>query len=163
MSRQCPNCGNFLLENERFCTRCGANINDTAQPAPEQPAAYQQQPNNNVPPVPPYTAPQPQPQAQPQYNYNYTYNQQVPQEKPMTTGQWVGTIIVTTWFGIISLIITLVWAFSDSTNTSKKNYCRAVLIIDLIGVGLCILTLLILFATGFSIANSIANSSYYYQ
>ena len=166
MSKQCPKCGNFLLENERFCTRCGANLNEVAaeqpsaasqQPAPEQPAYQQSQQNynNNVPPVPPVAPP-------PQYNYNYTYNQQVQSEQPMTVGQWVGTIIVTSWFGIISLIITLVWAFGDSTPKAKKNYCRAVLILDLIAVGIIVLMFIIFAIAGVGIFSSVANSGNYY-
>lgn len=146
MSKQCPNCGNFLLDNERFCTRCGANLNgDDPNAGAANPQPTQQNTANT------YVPPQPQ----------YTYQQPV-QQPAMTTGQWVGTIIVTTWFGIISLILTLVWAFDSTTNPSKKNYCRAVLIIDLIGIGICVLLCIIFAVAGFGIFSNIASSGYYY-
>lgn len=114
MSRVCTQCGNILEDNETFCSRCGSN-----QPIIQPATTYQQTPQQ--PTYQSYAVPQP----------------------AMTTGQWVGTIILTTWFGIISFILCIVWGFSESTPEPKKSYCKATFIISLIGIGIGILFIII--------------------
>lgn len=119
MAKFCSHCGNELGDNETFCSRCGTNYqaSEAAFVAPQQPTYQQAQ-----------------------------YQQPV-QQQEMSTGQWVGTIILTTWFGLISLILCIVWGFSDSNvPTAKKNFCRGMLIIQIIGIALAILFSIIFFA-----------------
>ena len=66
----CPKCGNQVSENEKFCGKCGENLQAAPQPEMQQEAAY--------------TAQQPQQQAyqqyqQPQYQQAPQYQQQPPQ------------------------------------------------------------------------------------
>ena len=59
-----------------------------------------------------------------------------PQETPVSIGDWVLTLIVL-GIPVVNIILYVYWALSDSTAPSKKNYCRA-----------CILIVMILSATG---------------
>ncbi|HBH95102.1 MAG TPA: hypothetical protein DDX91_05070 [Ruminococcaceae bacterium] len=79
----------------------------------------------------------------------------------MTVGNWLATIILTS-LGIIGIILLFVWGFSDNVPTAKKNYCRAMLIMQAIALGLVILFVIILIAAGGSVFDSL-NSGYYYS
>ena len=133
MAKRCTKCGNFMMEDERFCPNCGENTQlppDAVMPAvnpseqPQQNYGYAQQQYNSVPPQ--YAAPQPAAQEE------------------MTVKKWVGTIIVTTFFGLISLIILLIWAFGDGPE-SRKRYCKAMLITMLIAMGVGIILSMLFF------------------
>ncbi|EIP98558.1 hypothetical protein OpiT1DRAFT_03016 [Opitutaceae bacterium TAV1] len=65
-------------------------------------------------------------------------------EKPVSIGDWILTFILMS-LPLVGLFFLFYWAFSDSTAPSKKNYCRAALILFVIGIGL---GLLFLFAFG---------------
>jgi Kef-type K+ transport system membrane component KefB len=67
-----------------------------------------------------------------------------PQEKPVSVGDWVLTLIVL-GVPLLNLFFLFYWALSDSTARSKKNYCRACLLFFAIGL---IVSLLFLFAFG---------------
>lgn len=131
MSRFCQHCGNELAEKDTFCQRCGTNCNsNTGTEATAAPVA---------------------PVAQTAYDQNsYQQPYQQPQQAmvpEMTTGQWVGTYLLCTLFGIISIILCIVWGFTDNnTKSAKKNFCRAMLIINIIGFVLGIIVVCIVFA-----------------
>lgn len=76
---------------------------------------------------------QPQQPQQPMYNQQYQppYNGSQ-NDQPMTLGDWILTLIVLA-IPCVSIIMLFVWGFGDG-NTSRKNYCRAVLIFAAIGV-----------------------------
>lgn len=142
MAKQCKNCGYYLLDDEKFCTRCGTNCYSnsdgnavssgaakfTAQPATD---AQPQQTTGAVPPPQPY----------PQNNYSYqpaSGTAQGRQAAPddgsasMSVGSWVGTILLTHCLGFISLILLIVWGFSVNTPKAKANYCKAMLVFWLV-------------------------------
>ena len=153
MAKRCTRCGNFLMDDERFCTRCGENVSNVA-------------PENAVPPVvnarpaednafgrnDGYVSPNAQTGTGYQQPYNNTYSQTPYQQPPypraaygqssqseeMSVGKWVATIIVTTFFSLISLIFLFIWAFGDGPE-SRKRYCKAMLIVTAISIGLGIL------------------------
>lgn len=135
MAKRCTRCGNFLMDDERFCTRCGENV---ANIPPEGNPQY----NQGVPPQQNYGAPQGQAfqQGQPYPQQNVVYAQPIKDE--MSLGKWVGTVIVTTFFGIVSLIFLFVWAFGDGPQ-ARKNYCKAMLIADAISLGIAIICLIV--------------------
>ena len=119
------------MDDERFCTRCGENV-------------------SNIPPEgnPQYVSGNPQQQPMPQYvnttgqaagQTPYTYAAPpVKTEEEMSLGKWVLTIIVTTWFSLISLIFLFVWGFGDGPE-SRKRYCKAMLIVEAISIALSII------------------------
>lgn len=154
MAKRCTRCGNFLMDDERFCTRCGENVSNVM-------------PEGAVPPVAPntqapqdnsfgrndgYVSPNAQPYQQP-YNNTYTqpqyqqpvYAQPVQNSDEMSVGKWVLTIIVTTFFSIVSLIFLFIWAFGDGPE-SRKRYCKAMLIVTAISIGLAVIVYIGLFA-----------------
>lgn len=170
MAKRCTRCGNFLMDDERFCTRCGENVSNippeggvppvvNAQPAQtdnafgrndgyvspnaQQNTGYSQQPGYS--------------QQQPAYTYSQPAYRSADDE--MSLGKWVGTIIVTTFFGIISLIFLFIWGFGDGPDCRKK-YCKAMLIVDAISVVLVIIIYAILFSI---IASSMNNYIDKYQ
>ena len=139
MAKRCAKCGNFMMDDERFCPNCGENSQSEAvtppAPVPQQDNQQNQQYYQQA--------------QQPQQNQQYTYGQPgaapqyiPPQQEEMTLGKWVWTIIATTFFGLISLIVSLVWAFGDGPE-SRRRYCKALLIVELISVGLAIIMMLI--------------------
>lgn len=136
MAKRCTRCGNFLMDDERFCTRCGENVSSIPPEGGSQyvSGSYQQP-------------------AQPQYvnttgQTQQTYNYAPPPVTPiktgdeMTLGKWVLTIIVTTFFSLISIIFLFVWAFGDGPE-SRKNYCKAMLIVKAISIVLSIILMFI--------------------
>ena len=80
------------------------------------------------------------------------------QQEEMSLGKWVWTIIATTFFGLISLIICIVWAFGDGPE-SRKKYCKAFLIVELISIGLALVMLFVFGALISSVITSIINDS----
>ncbi|MEO7598305.1 MAG: hypothetical protein ABIV50_05200 [Opitutus sp.] len=71
-------------------------------------------------------------------------------EKPMTTGEWIVTHLVLL-IPIVNLVMHFVWAF-DSGNLSRRNFCRARLILFAIFFALaCVAGMcLLLFTTVFA-------------
>ena len=124
------------MDDERFCPNCGENSqSEVVTPPAPAPQQNQQQ----------YY----QQQNQQQQNQQYTYGQPgaapqyVPQQQEeMSLGKWVWTIIATSFFGLISLIVCLVWAFGDGPE-SRKKYCKAYLIVMLISIALAIIMMMV--------------------
>lgn len=50
------------------------------------------------------------------------------QEEPVSVGEWVGTCLLMLLPGL-GLIFLIYWAVSSNTNTSKRNYARATLLV----------------------------------
>ncbi len=72
--------------------------------------------------------------VQPQQNYQPVQPQYYPQAntQPMTVGQYIVTFIVLA-ISLVGFIMSLVWAFGANANINKRNFCRAYLIIGIIG------------------------------
>ena len=137
-----------MEDDANICSRCGTQYIALQGTNPEQTsdnAGYPQTPyqQSYQQQYQPYQQPYGQGYQQPYQQYA------APAEKPMGVGSWVGTILLTTCLGLISLILLFVWGFSNDVPIAKKNYCRAMLIVYLITVGLSIL-LLIVFAVVFA-------------
>lgn len=143
MQRVCPKCNSLVNGEGSFCPTCGEPLQSAVQlekdpmpqsqpmpgqsiqfSAPQQDVHQASMPNYGAPQQPMYS-------AQPAYNYNAPAQQN---QQEMSLGQWVGTIILTTWFGLISIILTAVWAFGSSAPVAKKRYCQALFIFQIIGV-----------------------------
>ncbi len=179
MQRVCPKCNTLVTGEGSFCPSCGEPL-----PAAVQLDKAPQTAPMSTDPIPDYGARQgsmnpgysaPQPGSIPtsgnsgtQYNNNTQFNNSVQpvNDTPMTLGQWVGTIILTTWFGLISLILCIVWGVSADTPINKKRYCQAMIIIQAISLGVSILMIIIMSAVlagiGSSFSDAFAGSSYYY-
>ena len=65
-----------------------------------------------------------------------------PPEKPLTTGEWIVTLLVFMIPGV-NIIMHLVWAFGEG-NISRRNFCRAQLIILAVLLGMALLVGIIL-------------------
>ncbi len=132
MAKRCTRCGNFLMDDERFCTRCGENVSSIP---PEGGAQYVSG-NYQQPPQQQYVNTTGQTTGQAPYTYAPPPVQAKDDE--MSLGKWVLTIIVTTFFSLISIIFLFVWGFGDGPE-SRKRYCKAMLIVKAIEIVLAIL------------------------
>lgn len=183
MQRVCTKCNTLVNGDGSFCPSCGeplpaaVQLDKTPQTAPLG-AMNDAAPASNSVPVygqayaqqNSYTAPQPTPIN----NYGssnaqqFNNNVQPVNDTPMTLGQWVGTIILTTWFGLISLILCIVWGVSADTPINKKRYCQAMIIIQAIGLVVGIIFAIVFTVSMMSLGTSLVDalnsgySSYYY-
>lgn len=84
---------------------------------------------------------------------NKTYNNQINKksERPMSLSDWIITLIIL-MIPIVGFIMLFVWAFRRG-NISKKNFCRAYLILLLIFGLIGILFYTYLFSTKFVFIN----------
>lgn len=144
-----------MMEDERFCPNCGEN----AQLPPDAavPVAPVEMPQQNYNSTPQYG-------GAPQYNVppQYTAPYPIPQEE-MSLKKWVGTIVVTTFFGLISLVFLFIWGFGEGPE-SRKNYCKAMLITMLISLGVGIVLWIIFSAIIFGSVSALMSEldpSYY--
>ncbi|MCM1055496.1 MAG: hypothetical protein NC394_08245 [Bacteroides sp.] len=144
MSKTCQNCGNIFEDSTNVCPRCGMQYIEAQSSEPTNNGYYQtyQQPYGQQQYSQPYQQP-----------YQQGYGMPVQGGDQMTLGSWVGTILLTNLFGIISIILLFVWGFSDTTPPAKKNYCRAMLIYQAIMIGIVILMLLIILPMGFAFSD----------
>ena len=99
MSKLCHQCSNLLYDGEKICMRCGAVQKVNAARLPDEPLPAQ---------LPPY-----------QKN-EISYNSMDVYEEPLTTAQWLWTVVATNLFSVVSLVITIVWACRRSTHGDKK-------------------------------------------
>ena len=148
----CANCGKQNPDDSKFCESCGAPLADTAAAiaAPAAAAvAYTPPPQLQPQPVyrppvapqqPVYAAPVPQQQPYYQQPQQPAYNPAAvgAGAKPLSVGEYILTFIVTA-IPLVGFIMLLVWAFGSDTNPNKKNFCRAMLIMMLIGIVLSII------------------------
>lgn len=140
MERLCDDCGSLVNGNVEFCPVCGAFMKsavDLGKSAPDIPA----RPASPIPPAQTgfgfgfgstggANIGQNSGFGTPQYGRNTT--QSTPATETMSMGQWVGIIIACTFLGIVSIILNIIWGFSNTTPEPRKSYCRAMLVINFI-------------------------------
>ena len=152
----CPNCGKQNPDDAKFCESCGAPTAAAEAPKaapPPPPPPPPQQPVYNQQPVQQYAPPQ-----QTYYPPQQTYNTAAAGGAPvMSVGSYIGTMLLSA-IPLVGFILLLVWAFGSDTNPNKKNFCRAYLILMLIGIVLGIIFAGVL---GGIISNLINDISYY--
>ncbi len=131
---KCNVCGRQTQNEEaNFCEYCGGSFREHMQnsinmPPQNQGIPYPGGPMNNMGPMPGHGMP----------NTPYI----VQNEKPTSFLNWLGTygllfIPLAGWLAF--LVLLFIWAFSDNTPTSKKNWARATLIL----VGILIVVFII--------------------
>lgn len=143
MSIYCNKCGSQLEDDARFCNSCGANVGGSAEPEVKPTPVQTQTPIQPIPPVQPQSAPQPTTYQ----NINYINND--PQNRPVTIGDWIITTILLA-IPCVGIIMLFVWAFDKSTPLSKQNFCKATLIMALIGFTISIVFFVIAIIAGYS-------------
>lgn len=119
----CQYCGSSMDENSSFCQSCGKSQTAAAPAAPQ--SSYSA-------PTSTYSSPSSYSATSSYSPYSTGYNpMQAAKDAPLTVGQYIGMFILSS-LPLIGFILLLVWAFSGDTNTNKKNYARAILIIGII-------------------------------
>ena len=74
----------------------------------------------------------PQGQARPYGGQPYQYGAQYPAQpdvEKLTTGQWVGTLFLSTCLGVISIVLLILWGFADGAKEPRKSFARAMLLV----------------------------------
>ena len=74
------------------------------------------------------------------------YFQTPPNEKVMSVGQWLVTMLLML-IPIANLILLIVWAVSDTENRNRSNWAKAYLI--MIGIAICLYILIAVLVFGF--------------
>lgn len=67
----------------------------------------------------------------------------------MSVGDWIITLVVLA-IPLVNIVMFLVWAFAGSTNINRQNYCRAALILAVIGF---VIVMLLLSVAGMSMSD----------
>jgi hypothetical protein len=70
----------------------------------------------------------------------------------MKMGEWVLSIIISC-IPLVGIIMLFVWAFSGDVNANKKNWAKAMLVIQLIGIVLIVLLYIFVLASAFALRN----------
>ena len=78
-------------------------------------------------------------------NLDYNKNEMSEQERPLSMGEWLVTLLILTFVPCVNIVMMFVWGFGNG-NVNRKRFCQAYLIIWAIMVVLMI----ILFGTVFS-------------
>lgn len=145
---KCTSCGAEVPQGDRFCTQCGAPVqNNQAQTDnsnnynnQQQAGAFNNQPNPN-----PYVHPN--------------------DKAPISMGGWIGRLLIPyipCVGSIVFLIMLLIWTGDQTKDETFKNWAKAQLIISAAFLGISIIVFLILFATGFFASLSLQNRPRYY-
>ena len=100
MERLCGKCGSLVSGEVRFCPLCGEPLKSAVNLHKEDAMPPVQQSGGGD--LPTVIEQQNYGYSAPQYNRNIVPS---PQSRTMTTGQWVGTILLCTILGPISLIL----------------------------------------------------------
>lgn len=62
--------------------------------------------------------------------------------QPVSMGNWMITFLVLA-IPIVNLIMLFYWAFTSSTNPSKRSYCQAILMYGLVALGVVAVAVII--------------------
>ena len=99
---------------------------------------------------------QPNMQQPSNYQYNTNYNPNIEDREdttPLTVGEWILVLLVPC-IPCAGLILYIYWAFSKKGNLNRKNYCKASLILMLIGVVIYAILAAVFGAAIFSLVNT---------
>ena len=137
MAKFCTNCGATLDDDKKFCTECGASVNETpagAAPLPSSPPQLAPQPQ--AAPVYAQTATATMPPPQSTYQPAAAYGGDMAPAKgskyePITTKGFIG-IMLLMCIPIVGQILMIVWALGGCRKINKRNLARASLILMLV-------------------------------
>ncbi|WFA07763.1 hypothetical protein [Tissierella sp. Yu-01] len=54
-------------------------------------------------------------------------------EEVMSVGKWIGVMIILA-IPLVNIIMYVIWAFSPNTNPNLSNFCKATLLLAIIGI-----------------------------
>ncbi|MBP3485505.1 MAG: zinc ribbon domain-containing protein [Oscillospiraceae bacterium] len=127
MAKFCTNCGATLDDDKKFCTECGAPVNEAPAGAAAPPPRSAPQPQAAPVYAQAATATMPPPAYQPAA----AYGADAPPPKgskyePITTGGYIG-IMLLMCIPIVGQILMIIWAFA-ARKVNKRSLARASLI-----------------------------------
>lgn len=156
MQRVCTRCNTLVTTDGAFCPSCGEPLPAAVELKKETQSVNSQTVYSGQSLQPNYGAPAQQNYNQTSFNqqgytehqgtmpnYNTSYNaapiSASTNNSELTLGQWVGTILLCTMLGLISIILCIVWAVGNDVPIAKKRYCQAMLIVYAISFAIGIL------------------------
>ena len=134
MAKFCTNCGATLDDDKKFCTECGASVNEAPAGAAAPPPQAAPQPQ--AAPVYAQTATATMPPPQSAYQPAAAYGGDMAPAKgskyePITTKGFIG-IMLLMCIPIVGQILMIVWALGGCRKINKRNLARASLILMLV-------------------------------
>jgi hypothetical protein len=58
-------------------------------------------------------------------------------QTPVSVGNWLITFLLLA-IPLVNIVLLCVWSFSERLNPSKRNYCRAALIVQILLLAACV-------------------------
>lgn len=136
MERFCENCHSLVNGEVKFCPMCGSPMK-SAVDLDKRDDPIQPDFGSNEIRASGYAAPQYGEGHSPYGQYN------VPPQM-LTTEQWLGTIILCSCLGIISVILNVIWGYCSDVPEPKRSFSRAMLIVNIISTVLGIVLAFVL-------------------
>ena len=135
MAKFCTNCGATLDDDKKFCTECGASVNESPAWAAPPP---QSAPQPQAAPVYAQTATATMPPPQSAYQPAAAYGGDMAPAKgskyePITTKGFIG-IMLLMCIPIVGQILMIVWALGGCRKINKRNLARASLIMMVVAL-----------------------------
>lgn len=141
MTSFCPNCG-ATVNGSKFCVACGTKLEEAAVETP----VVEEVKEEAAAPIP---VPAPMPVQQPiQQPVQASPRQAMPVQQmpmkepvppkgsayePISTGGYIGIFLLLS-VPVVGWIFAIVWACGGCKKINKRNMCRAMLIMTLIGI-----------------------------
>ena len=140
MERICSECGALVSGNARFCPVCGSPMKSAVDlgKQDDRPAggglgsASNGNSGNSVGSVTGYGVPQYSSSGIPQIDSSDNSKNHSTGYEFMSTGEWILTIVVCTFFGIVSLILNIIWGFGSNSCEPRRSYCKAMFFVSII-------------------------------
>lgn len=133
MERICEHCRSLVSGDVRFCPVCGSPMKSAVDLGKRDDPTRTNFGSGDIP-TSGYGAPQ--------YGQSYNpYNPNIVPSEMLTAGQWLGTFIVCTCLGPISVILNIIWGFCSDMPEPRRSFSRAMLLINIIGIVLSIIFL----------------------
>lgn len=104
--------------------------------------------------------------GQEMYDYHVAEPCGKPEEEldtsPLSMGDWLLTILASLIPCCGGIILYCYWAFSKSGNVNRRNYCRAALIVEAVGIVILLLIFIFLLVAGIAGGKAEIPANYYY-
>jgi len=138
MARFCTSCGATLDDDKKFCTECGTSVNEAPAGAAPPPPPPQAAPQPQAAPVYPQAATATVPPPQSAYQPAAAYGGDMAPAKgskyePITTKGFIG-IMLLMCIPVVGQILMIIWALGGCRKINKRNLARASLIMMVVAL-----------------------------
>ncbi len=140
----CPKCSREMGSDKSVCDYCGFTFQTPKNSGDAHTAPYSAtpftgsafegyQPASSAAPSRSAVQTPPAPAYQPPYQSNHAAYLERSQHEPLSIAQYIGMFLISA-IPLVGLIVMIVWAASRGTNTNRRHFAAAVLILKAISV-----------------------------